>query len=269
MGVISMEDVEGIVSLLGHVAGMDGPIADRRRALMTGLCRSTGADAWLWVHSRFDRATGQSMFFSALDGGFPDDEQRRINLDLLIDPRVQDLSSLPIIRTLTSSGGHVTLTRPTMLSPELYDRPEFAEYRRHSNYDPGSWSLYLIGSDTWSAIGTLVAKGKPPPGDRERAILHLVLGRIDWLHRAGTDVPANSKELLELSGRQRQVLFLLMGGGSRKEIASKLGISQNTVADYLKSIYRRFSVNSRGELLAKFISGSASTRPPIPPIAQL
>jgi DNA-binding CsgD family transcriptional regulator len=54
------------------------------------------------------------------------------------------------------------------------------------------------------------------------------------------------------------VLFLLMSGDSRKQIASKLKISPNTVADHVQAIYRQFGVNSRGELLGRFITGGLS-----------
>ena len=38
-----------------------------------------------------------------------------------------------------------------------------------------------------------------------------------------------------------------------KQIAAKLGISRHTVADHVKDLHRIFDVNSRGELLARFV----------------
>ena len=55
-----------------------------------------------------------------------------------------------------------------------------------------------------------------------------------------------------LAKRQRQVLNLLLGGKSLKEIAAILGISHHTVNDYSKSLYRHFAVHSRAELAAHF-----------------
>jgi DNA-binding CsgD family transcriptional regulator len=40
-----------------------------------------------------------------------------------------------------------------------------------------------------------------------------------------------------------------------KEVAHKLGLSEHTVGDHVKQIYKHFSVSSRAELLAHFISG--------------
>lgn len=53
-----------------------------------------------------------------------------------------------------------------------------------------------------------------------------------------------------LPRRQREVLSGLLAGSSVKEIAGDLGISPYTVNDYIKAIYRRYDVSSRGELLA-------------------
>jgi DNA-binding CsgD family transcriptional regulator len=57
-------------------------------------------------------------------------------------------------------------------------------------------------------------------------------------------------EFAELPRRQREVLSWLLAGASVKEIACELGISPYTVNDYIKALYRRFHVSSRGELMA-------------------
>ena len=56
-----------------------------------------------------------------------------------------------------------------------------------------------------------------------------------------------------LSRRQRQTLELLLAGNAEKQIAARLEISRHTVHVYVKSIYKTFGVNSRPELLAKWV----------------
>ena len=56
-----------------------------------------------------------------------------------------------------------------------------------------------------------------------------------------------------LSRRQRQTLELLLAGDAEKQIAARLAISRHTVHVYVKSLYKRFAVNSRPELLAKWV----------------
>jgi DNA-binding CsgD family transcriptional regulator len=54
-----------------------------------------------------------------------------------------------------------------------------------------------------------------------------------------------------LSPRQREVLECLKKGMSEKEVAAKLGLSRNTVHEYVTGIHKRLGVHSLGELLAK------------------
>ena len=56
-----------------------------------------------------------------------------------------------------------------------------------------------------------------------------------------------------LSPRERQTLELLLTGHAEKQIANQLSISRHTVHVYVKSLYKRFDVNSRGELLARWV----------------
>lgn len=57
-----------------------------------------------------------------------------------------------------------------------------------------------------------------------------------------------------LSPRLAQTLARLLAGDSEKQIAARLQLSRHTVHVYVKSLYRHFNVNSRGELLAHFLS---------------
>ena len=56
-----------------------------------------------------------------------------------------------------------------------------------------------------------------------------------------------------LTPRQRLVMLMLLDGLARKTIALRLGISEDTVGDHIKSIYTHFKVNSAGELAAFFL----------------
>lgn len=61
----------------------------------------------------------------------------------------------------------------------------------------------------------------------------------------------------DLAPRLRQTLEFLVAGDSERQVALKLKISQHTVHVYVKQLYKRFGVNSRGELLARFIRGQS------------
>ncbi len=57
----------------------------------------------------------------------------------------------------------------------------------------------------------------------------------------------------DLSPRERQMLEELARGASYKEVAAKLDISVHTVGDYVKSLYRKLSVTSRGAAVNKAV----------------
>ena len=73
-----------------------------------------------------------------------------------------------------------------------------------------------------------------------------------------------------LTGREREVLGLLAQGYLYKEIADALNISMPTVSTYIRRIYDKLHVNSRGRAVAKFTQTSLSTLPsmPMPPVAR-
>lgn len=61
--------------------------------------------------------------------------------------------------------------------------------------------------------------------------------------------------LTPLTPRERQVLLFLLEHYSEKEIAALLGLTRQTVHQYVVSIYRKFQVNSRPEIVALWLEG--------------
>ena len=62
-----------------------------------------------------------------------------------------------------------------------------------------------------------------------------------------------------LSPRMEQTLRSLLGGASEKQVAAKLGVSPHTVHVYVKALYKKYGVCSRGELLAKWVKSSSAS----------
>jgi DNA-binding NarL/FixJ family response regulator len=62
----------------------------------------------------------------------------------------------------------------------------------------------------------------------------------------------HSGEITQLSQRQRQVLEMLAQGYIYKEIADQLQISVTTVSCYIRRIYEKLHVQSRGQAVAKY-----------------
>lgn len=58
-----------------------------------------------------------------------------------------------------------------------------------------------------------------------------------------------------LSRREHEILGLLVDGLTNFQISARLGLSENTVKYYLKAIYQKLDVNSRGGAIAKYVAG--------------
>jgi RNA polymerase sigma factor (sigma-70 family) len=65
--------------------------------------------------------------------------------------------------------------------------------------------------------------------------------------------PAMS-ELAYLTEREREVLALLAGGMTNKEIAERLVVTTNTVKRHLKAIFEKLDVHTRSAAAGKAIS---------------
>jgi DNA-binding NarL/FixJ family response regulator len=90
-----------------------------------------------------------------------------------------------------------------------------------------------------------IADGEPP-------LSSLVAQRM--LAAFGTPAPAaqgGNEEDEALSPREREVLMLIAKGMRLPEVAEMLGISRNTAAGYIKSVYRKLGVSSRAEAALK------------------
>ncbi len=88
-----------------------------------------------------------------------------------------------------------------------------------------------------------IADGEPP-------LSSLVAQRM--LAAFGVTPPSQTANEDEaLSPREREVLMLIAKGMRLPEVADMLGITRNTAAGYIKSVYRKLGVSSRAEAALK------------------
>jgi DNA-binding CsgD family transcriptional regulator len=249
-------DFEAVVKLLAEVGDPTTTcsIAERKRALATGLAELTGSDVFIWATGIANLAVGgEAAATSFIDGGWKDEKERAQVYHLVLTSE----ASLTISSHITEDlriGRARTILRQDVVPDERW--PIMAADLRELGFGEVLYTTYPLGADGYSCLGLQRRVGKPPFTDRERCLVHVAFQNVEWLHGEGLKTDAG-RVALRLSPRQREVLLLLLKGDSQKKIASKLEISLHTVADYMKQIYRQFEVSSRGELLAQFISGGA------------
>ncbi len=83
---------------------------------------------------------------------------------------------------------------------------------------------------------------------REGRLAGIVLDEVGWLYDDG---PADEDPgtFSILSPRQAVIAGLLLQGWDRKNIARRLEITPNTLAGYIKTIYRRLGIRSQAALI--------------------
>jgi DNA-binding NarL/FixJ family response regulator len=98
--------------------------------------------------------------------------------------------------------------------------------------------------------------------DRQREVLAGVCRAIgEQFKPSRAPAAAQGVAVDLLSPRMRQTLDRLLAGDSEKEIAARLELSPHTVHVYVKSLYRRLGVSSRGELFAVITGRRTAARP--------
>jgi DNA-binding CsgD family transcriptional regulator len=215
---------EGLCGLIGAPAATGGE----------GLVRPDGAIAPLSsLHSGFDtHAAG------LLDGYMRDHGPA-------VDPFIQALQAMQERR--------VTRTRRQTVPDAAYYRSMvFQKHLRMAGVHHRLVSMYRTGEGAISVIHFHRSAGERDFTARQVAMLgffHEEIGRL--IGRALVSAAEPGPE--NLSRRLRQTLACLVEGDTEKQVAARLGISQATAHQYVTSLYRRFGVRSRGQLLAHVI----------------
>jgi DNA-binding CsgD family transcriptional regulator len=129
----------------------------------------------------------------------------------------------------------------------------FNEYFRPSDLNHQILSVCEVSEDhAVSVVALYRGPGERDFSEREQGLLgffHVELGRLIGTALASAFDP----DPLQLPRRQKETLACLLEGDSEKQVAARLGISNTTAHEYVTSLYRRFKVRSRAELLAYFL----------------
>ena len=98
------------------------------------------------------------------------------------------------------------------------------------------------------SIGEIMRGGAPMSGQIARRVIEVFRQ------------PAQSASVdTQLTKREEEILQFLAKGYANKEIASRLGVSIETVRVHVRHIYEKLHVHSRTEAAARFLSAG---RPP-------
>ncbi len=153
------------------------------------------------------------------------------------------------------SNDGAALTRSQLVSDEEWDQStEWQMVYRTLGVD---WPLYCFHSmsNTDDDAHGLILCRKSGRGDfnlREAAIVRETVRQVTAMLGQALSLfrdPCPTR----LGPRARQVLKCLLEGDSDKQIATRLGISRFTVNQHMKRIFVHFGVNTRSELMARWV----------------
>lgn len=255
--VLSERDVREIVRLLGDVVLARGDFAATKRQLAEGICRLIGAEAWTWSLGCIAEPGEQPVYLGMAQGGF--DEARYASLILAAGHPDMAWASEKLLREMRQRSTHVTRMRQQIVDEATFAASGVNAYLREADIGPFIFSLRPIDARSISTISLFRGRDDPPFSERETRIAHVLLSELSWLHEQGWPTDRGAS-VPRLSPRLRLVLNLLLDGRSRKEIALDLQLSEYTIAQYQRSVYRHFGVGSQTSLLRRFRMGDGGDR---------
>ncbi|QDG51827.1 helix-turn-helix transcriptional regulator [Persicimonas caeni] len=96
-------------------------------------------------------------------------------------------------------------------------------------------------------------RSERPFTERDRQFLDLAFAHLTPLLRSFCQRRGLLPDQTSLTPRERDVLEFLLGPLSEKEIAHELGLSTSWLHEVVISIYRKFNVRSRAELMSQWL----------------
>lgn len=261
MNSLEITDVDKIAAILVQATDptRQATLIERKRGLIEQVAVWLDVDVYIWTTSAANpEKFGDVITTCMLDGGWADGRQQAMAFEALTDEKLSALQA-PFLQAI-ATGEYVTTTRPEMISDELWEAA--GQVWRRTGLEHMLIVVYPLSPTSLSGIGLHRVAAKPDFSPRDKAIVRTIFKQIDWLHRHGQHSEAGP-QIVELAPRLRQVLILLLAGDPKKRIAQKLAISEHTVGDYVKQLYRHFAVKSRGELQAYFLT--ANNQALVPP----
>jgi DNA-binding CsgD family transcriptional regulator len=174
----------------------------------------------------------------------------------------------PIFRALQHAPAVLqTRTRRELVADAEWYRSATWEIRRANGVDHQITSVHQYADG--AGIGVIClqrAIGERDFSPREQRLLNFFHGELGRLIGRAL-VSAVEPGHRQLSRRLHQTLACLLEGDSEKQVAARLGLSPATIHQYVTTLYRRFGVQSRAELLAYALKRAQwrLTRPEEPP----
>jgi DNA-binding CsgD family transcriptional regulator len=253
---IRVERARQVARLIGEL-GEIGPATEAgRQHVADSLLKVVGAAVGAFVFDpTFRPAAGPSektITHSGFDEG---------TLSVLFHSDAEGCATIPSaaatmrLLSLASNPARITATHRELLPQRKWDRSLWVnDCARPAGLDHFLSSVLPIEEGVVEASGFMREARDAPFSVEDRELLHMFLEATGRFFR-NLDAPKAPR--VQLAPRVSEALAELLTGAADKEIAARLGISVHTARQYVKTIFRAYSVNSRAQLLARYHGNDA------------
>lgn len=183
------------------------------------------------------RARGYDVVGEANDGLEALEKARELNPDLvLMDINMPHLDGLDATRVLMTENPNA---RVVMLTVSDGEENLFEAIKSGAE----GYLLKSTETDTFFAMIDGASEGQAP-------ISRQLAGKIlrEFAHKLSSDKKEEERETL--SDREKQVLSLVAEGLINRDIATRLGLSENTIKYHLKNILQKLHMRNRAQAVA-------------------
>src|SRR6266849_1689365 len=257
-GQVRVKDVQAALRLVGECRDLGYDPQLWGRHMFAGLCRLIGARVGGGGEARKPRSAGAPEGVHHVDAGFEPWEQDVFAAFLRnngMDRHPVTIASVGWLTATPQPGRLIVRTRREFVpGREWYGSFAYNEYHRVIRIDHCLFSALELASDgRYSSIVLSRATGERDFAPRHRHLLrrfHEELGRLIGPVLVCAGDPFSPTRL---PPRVRQTLSCLLEGDGEKQAAARMGLSRETVHQYVKALYCHYRVASRAELLARVL----------------
>ena len=251
-----------VIDALNDVLAHDGPPVDKAKRLLRSFQALIGhdADVEMVLQTDITRDPAPRVVERVCVGPTFDRIEPRPDSEV---QALLDASAPAVRRIIPNVLQRLRSPHAYIVSRDIPD-PEWFDGFRERFLRPHGWEDLIVsdwatGEQQMVGLAVLRRAEMPPLDERARQVTSLMLRAVAPIVIRGMFDGGDGEDPMailadrDLSGRQTDVLHLLLRGMSEKEAARELSVSTHTIHTHVKKLYTEFGVSSRGELLAIFV----------------
>ena len=244
-------DWSALLRIAGEVSEHPADAAIRRRFILDRVCDLLNASGGVVFNVADDSSDCVAVPGSLVAARMPDEQCQVLHRYITSPSSRTDVFNTHAIPALLANP---VCPRRSFLEDRAWYRCEnFEQTMRPWGFDDRIHGILKLPGGVMASMSLVREKNQAPFSERDCQVLALFNTHVGSLYHVAASPEMAAIEALP--PRLRPVLRHLLDGDAEKQVALKLGLSRHTIHSYSKDLYRRFDVNSRGELLARFRRG--------------